>query len=361
MNKVLYFGLLFLVSGSAFSQITVTSSDMPSVGDSVKVSITTTIGSLNATLADTNYHWDFSTLLPQRQDVEHFDNPFGFTFPFNLLFNVSNTSYGLYNYTPNSVPGTPVTVSKSYDFIKNSASDYKTIGKGLFLNGIPVNAAYSKDDYVYRFPLTFGKIDSCDYKYGANVPTQFYYGEKGHRVNTVDGWGTLKTPYGTFAVLRLKSVLNMIDTVYLDTLHFGINRAQPLTIQYKWIAQGEKIPVLEVDGTQVAGAFTPTTVTYRDSLRPTVPQTGIAELFREPQLIATWPNPASGIVNFDLNGLKANEIDLFDMSGKRVGRVAIGGEIPALDVSLLSAGMYFFQVYSKDLSIIGRGKIAVSR
>jgi hypothetical protein len=360
LMKTRYTLFLFLFSGlCASAQITLGTTDMPVVNDSLKVSINTTIGTLNATLTDTNYVWDFTTLVPARQDVEHFDNPLNFALPFNLLFNPFNTSYGLYNYTPDSIPGTPIKLSKSYDFIKNSSADYKTIGKGLFLNGIPVNAQYTKDDYVYRFPMMYGNTDSCDYKYGASVPTQFYYGEKGHRVNTVDGWGTLKVPMGTFQVLRIKSVLNMTDTIYLDTIHFGFNRPLPKTIQYKWMSAGGKIPVLEIDGTVAGGVFTPNSVTYRDTMRHGVPQTGIAEVYAQPLRIATWPNPGTGSVYFDLNGLKASEIKVFDASGKMISAFRVGSEIPMLDVNAYPQGIYFFQVISHDQQVLGRGKIAV--
>jgi hypothetical protein len=361
-NTFLLF-LAVMLSFSAFSQITIGTADMPAVNDSLKVSLTNTVGTINPTLSDTNYVWDFSTLLATSQNTEHFDNPANFPFPFNFLFNSINTSYGLYNYTPSSIPNPfiPITLDKSYDFFKNSSTDLREIGKGIFINGLPANSPYSSFDYVYRFPLKYGNTDSCDYKYGTKVPNQFYYGQKGHRVNYADGWGSLKTPFGTFQTLRIKSVLTMIDTIYLDTLHFGFNRARPLTIQYKWMANGGKIPILEVDGTQAGTVFTVTNVTYRDSARSDVAQVGIHELYTRPAYIHTYPNPSSGFVFFDLNGIPASLIDVFDANGKIIQAVKVGLELPALDMSNFSPGMYYFDVKSKDERVIGRGKIALIR
>jgi hypothetical protein len=234
MRKLILVSLFALTCIHMQSQITITTADMPQVNDSIKISMCTSIGTLNPALTDTNYVWDYSTLIPTNQTVEHFDNPANFAFPFNLLFNIYNTSYGLFNYTPDSIPGLNIKLSKSYDFYKNSATDLKLIGKGIFINGLPANAPYSADDYVYQFPEQYTKVDSCDYKYGTKIPGQGYYGQKGHRVNTADGWGTVKTPYGTFQALRIKSLLTIIDTIYLDTYHIGFNRPRPLTIQYKW-------------------------------------------------------------------------------------------------------------------------------
>jgi hypothetical protein len=360
---ILAFALFIGHSSSAQFTIQIGTSDMPSVNDSLKVSLTNTVGLINPVLTDTNYVWDFSSLVPTSQNTYHFDNPATFAFPFNLLFNSFNTSYGLYNYTPDSIatPFMTIHLSKSYDFFKNSATDYKEIGKGMFINGLPANSPYSKPDFIYRFPMVFGNIDSCDYKYGTSVPKQFYYGQKGHRVNTVDGYGTLKTPFKTYTVLRLKSVLTMIDTIYVDTFHVGFNRPRALTIQYKWLATGGKIPVLEVDGTQAGGVFTVTNVIYRDSARAGVSQVGIAELYTKPVHISTYPNPSSHTLHFDLSGIPASCIDVFDSNGRKISTIKVTGDSPMLDVSAYPLGIYFFDVKSKEDRVIGRGKIAVAR
>jgi hypothetical protein len=42
-------------------------------------------------------------------------------------------------------------------------------------------------------------------------------------------------------------------------------------VEYKWLSTAEKIPVLEVIGTEIAGVFTPTTIKYRDRFRAVPP------------------------------------------------------------------------------------------
>jgi hypothetical protein len=359
MRKLILVSLFALTCIHMQSQITITTADMPQVNDSIKISMCTSIGTLNPALTDTNYVWDYSTLIPTNQTVEHFDNPANFAFPFNLLFNIYNTSYGLFNYTPDSIPGLNIKLSKSYDFYKNSATDLKLIGKGIFINGLPANAPYSADDYVYQFPEQYTKVDSCDYKYGTKIPGQGYYGQKGHRVNTADGWGTVKTPYGTFQALRIKSLLTIIDTIYLDTYHIGFNRPRPLTIQYKWLTKSEKIPVLEIDGTSTNGLFTTTNATYRDSARAGVPQTGILEWSSSVPRIQTYPNPASAFVLFDIQNGKTDHIQVVDVNGKIYASKKINSTSPALDVSLFASGLYFFDLSDAKGQLTGRGKIAV--
>jgi hypothetical protein len=359
MKKMLLFAGSVALQFTLNAQITIGTADMPAVNDSLKVSLTNSVGAINSTLTGANYTWDFTTLVPTTQTVYHFDNPANFTLPFNILFNIFNTSYGLYNYTPDSIPGFPIRISKSYDFYKNSASAYKLIGKGLFINNVPTPTMYSSIDYVFRFPMNYLNMDSCDYKYGTTVPTIGYYGQKGHRVNTVDGWGTLKTPYGTFQTLRVKSAIAMTDTIYSSTLSIGFAFPRPLTVQYKWMASGGKIPILEVDGTMVGPNFTVTNVVYRDSARSSVSQLGIHELGTSPKLIKTWPNPASSLVYFDVQGIDAAGIDIYGMNGTILSSVNITTETPVVDMSGYAQGLYFFDVRSKEYQVIGRGKIAV--
>ena len=73
-----------------------------------------------------------------------------------------------------------------------------------------------------------------------------YYGQSGHRVNLVDGWGTLITPFGTFQTLRVISTIDAIDTVYNTSLSAGTNIPRPLKYEFKWLATGKKIPVLNL-------------------------------------------------------------------------------------------------------------------
>ena len=100
MKRLIPFVVLFLIqiNNCLTGQITITQSDMPNVDDSVRVSYSTTI--IDPTLTDTNYTWDFSSLVPNLQSVEIFDSPLSFAFPYNAIFNFINTSYGLEVYAP---------------------------------------------------------------------------------------------------------------------------------------------------------------------------------------------------------------------------------------------------------------------
>lgn len=98
----------------------------------------------------------------------------------------------------------------------------------------------TSDDVEYNFPVKYGNsADSCMYA-GSSTSIPFIGKIKvsGKRINTVDGWGKITTPYGSFNCIRVKSVIT--DTAVIFT------NLRSSRIEYKWLAKGQNVPVMEV-------------------------------------------------------------------------------------------------------------------
>ncbi len=338
MKKItlIAFGLLTFTTIKA--QITITHNDMPNAGDSVLVSITNTIGSIDQTLTGANYTWDYSTLTYNSQQQVKFDSPFSFPSVFALLFSVLNTSYGRENRNLTSIPGG--TVTAAYDFLKESNTALKQVGSGLTINGAPIPFYYTPNDYIYRFPMNYMNTDSCNYQYSLTIPTIGDYGETGHRVNLVDGWGTLITPLSTYQTLRVKSVITSTDTLYNSTFMFGLTIPRPNRVEYKWLATAKQIPVLEIDANVLGGNETITNVQYQD-----VAQTvGIAENTSPDFNFGIFPNPCEdiAILKYNLSSASNVKITITDVLGKIVSIIADENE---------TASTYFKTINSKELHL----------
>ena len=351
MIKKLLFSSLLFVCGAVSAQITILSSDMPNAGDSTLISVTNTFGTIDPTLTGAAYSWDYSTLTPTLQRYEKFDSPLGFSSPFNLIFNIFNTSYGRINNTITSIPLPGVTFNAAYDFLKESSSKLKQVGAGYTINSTPLPFLYSSDDIIYTFPMNYLNTDSCDYKFGLPIPTVGYYGETGHRVNVVDGWGNVTTPFGTFNALRVHSTIAAIDTI--NILSFGTNIPRPLKYEFKWLATAKEIPVLEVDANVVAGTLTVTNVQYIDSSRAGVPHLGIAENSATGFNSSVFPNPfvENLTVEYNLNQNTHLIMSFTDVFGKTIATVVdenevVGAHQQVINVSDfgLSSGVYFFVI-----------------
>lgn len=242
--------LFCLLVGGNYAQITITKNDMPNAGDTIRISVKTSLTGFQGTATGANYTWDYSTLKPDSQRtvkcVSGLNTPYAV--PYGFL-----ATYGIYNYTPDQFPwslaGSPPT--QVYDFYKKNTNYLAIIGQGMTLQGQPIPALYSGGtaDIVYKFPLNYQNKDTSTCYFGAPIPGFGYYRKKQTRINEVDGWGSLTTPFGTFNTLRVKSTLMISDSIYLDTLGFGVTIPRQNIVEYKWLAPGKKIPVLEIDGT----------------------------------------------------------------------------------------------------------------
>ncbi len=265
--KRTFLAALVLFGGKAFSQITITSADMPSAQDTVRISVKTSLAGFDPNQTGAGFTWDFSSLVPDSQRVVDCVRPINTAY--GLYYGFLAT-YGIYNYSPDQFPfsliGTPPT--NVYDFYKKNSSFLAIVGQGMTIGGQAIPAIYQPADRVYKFPMNYGDQDTSVSGFGAPIPGFGYYRKEQTRVNEVDGWGTLITPFGTFNTLRVKSTLSIMDSIYLDTLGFGFNIPRQNIIEYKWLANGLDLPVLEIDGTEdfFGLNFTVDRVNWQDSL-----------------------------------------------------------------------------------------------
>jgi hypothetical protein len=350
MNKyLLVFSSSLILCFPSKAQITIGQPDMPAVGDTLRISYSNS--TLNPLLTDTNYIWNYAYLTPNAQWVDRYDAPSSFVYPFNLIFSAYNTTYGQRQYTPDSIPfiGKP---DHAYNFLKLSAVKHKQIGAGLTINSLPVPFLYNPHDTIYHFPINYGNVDSSDAKLGLPIPGIGYYGQKIHRVNYADGWGTLITPYGMFQTLRIKSLLTITDTI-ADTSGMGFTIHRPLQYEFKWLKQGGKIPYLQVNASQVAGKPVITQLFYRDSIRDSVIFLGKQEVNKPDFNFQIFPNPASNycLIEYVLTENALVKMDLYDISGKKVISLLNTKQNPGKHIEIVNltsknikSGIYFVRI-----------------
>ena len=342
----------FITNSSAQNPITITSNDLPNEHDSIQVSVVAPGDFVNVpspAVTGASQTWDYTSLSPNYQQFENFDSPQDFTTPYNFLFNPFNTSYGRNNYEFSAIPLPNTDISAAYDFFKESTSQLKQIGAGFIINDIPLPFLYDQDDIVYELPMSFGSTSTCNYKYGIEIPGIGYYGQSGTRTNVVDGWGTLTTPFGTFQTIRLKSTVNAVDTVYNNSLQGGANIPRPLKHEYKWLANGTKIPVLKIETTVIGGTEAISQVRYIDSTRTEVAQLGISE--NTFQLKSTvYPNPCVNelTIAYQLPVACSVKVVLTDVIGKNMAAVyeeqTTGSHQHIINTSDLTPGVYFLTI-----------------
>ncbi len=305
---LLLFATVLLISTTATSQITITKSDMPQQGDTVRISLGINPEIIDLTETGENYTWDYSGLIPFKQRIDTFvsvgEIPGGSWFQYisDFAVNMAGTF---------SFPGTGI--SQPYYYYKSSNSAYKNTGLSFTMDNTPIPILFFNPDILYQFPLTYSDTDSSNSGTSMNIPGTGYLLVDRHRHNTVDGWGTLTTPYGTFDVIRVKSEVTEYDSVYSVSQGSGVGLPYSYT-EYKWIGNSQKVPLLTVR--ELIGE-SGIIVEYRDSIRGTL---GVNEKQSYLSNLAVYPNPVKTktVLRYNLQHRSKVAISIVNLSGKTV-------------------------------------------
>ncbi|MCX6266933.1 MAG: T9SS type A sorting domain-containing protein [Bacteroidetes bacterium] len=231
------------ITSSIFSQIAVNQSDMPVIGDTLRVSATNTVPAGYARAAMDTV-WDFTALDALSQRVESYVSTSATPVIYQWIFVKLGGANLAAPSVSSDIPG--LSVSQGFTFFKNSMTAYSDLGSAYTIQSLPLTAKYDNPDMLYQFPLIPGLSWSSNSSFNIDIPDLAYFGTKRIRSSLVDGWGTLTTPFGTFQTLRVKSILTIHDSVYLDSLGSGLSINRNVT-EYKWLAKGMGIPVLQIN------------------------------------------------------------------------------------------------------------------
>ncbi len=217
------------------------------------------------------FTWDYTTLVGVSQKTVSFANPTqtGFTMAqFPYIFNTNNVN--LAQTDGQSIYVGSIAATNYYDYFKKtttvlqqSASAYKLV---INSNSLNIKNTFSSPDVFLKFPVVYGNLDSSETSFSTNIPNLFYRQTSLKRVNSVDGTGTLKTPYGIFSnVLRVVSVINQHDSIVIDTLAPIITNQNYREI--KFYDASKKYSLLTVRQNLVNSVYVTSEVEYLDNKR----------------------------------------------------------------------------------------------
>ncbi len=358
MKKQLLFissGILLALTSSA--QITITTADISAINTTIRQA-NDTMSTVAIGNTGTNQTWDLSGLNTHTEDTMYFLNPT--STPGNSNFPSANLAIKMKQQG-----------GDAFVYAINSASSLSFIGThaNIDFNGTPVtvNQFNTPAEILTNFPATYNSTFNNNYTQSA----QFYLGvDPGigftvdsirlksvvSKTSTVDGWGSVTTPLGTFSALRVVTIKYSADT--LDAQFFGFwNNVQTTldtTKTFTWWANGVGFPLAEV------------TVDYYSDIAISAtwlkvsPSVGINE-YSNSLDANIYPNPAQNVIYFATKADKVNSVQIFDINGKLVRSFNVTNDISTLDISELSNGMYTYSIIAKDRSVANRGKFTVAK
>lgn len=337
------------------AQITLGPSDFPDAGDTVRRQ-TAAVTGFDGADTGPNHVWDFSTLVPIVETADTCvtvgSTPILYQFFFNNPFDPDHDADHAVRGTGFDF-GATLTVDDVYDYFKKNSNGLRNVGFGANINGLPASIQRDPVDWIHHFPLNYNDEDSSYSYFELDVPGVIFFGQQQMRHNYVDGWGTLYLPTDTFDVLRVRSVLDRVDTINLITpFPISFTLPEPQTVEYKWIAVGMDGPVLQVNTT----AGVATNAEYYQGPDNTTAVGGLDPVSNP----FVFPNPAAEQVFVRLPQRSKGEMIVLDATGREVLRAGIGAsEVVAIDTRTLASGSY-------TLRLVGgasawSGKLAIER
>jgi Secretion system C-terminal sorting domain len=339
MKKNLSLLTFLLFAKITFAQISITQSDMPSANDTIRYSTAAAIGvNFDPKQTGANQTWDFSKLTTLNIGLFEYKN--SLTTPY-LFYFINKIGLKAPDIGANTISLTDV-----YQFYTKNNNVFKTEGQGYSYNKVPLANNYVDDDEIYQFPLNFKDRDSSTFYFDYKLAdlTQFVnYAQNGYRINEADAWGSITTPYKKYDnVLRVKTKVVTYDSIKISGFPIVTNRT---TIEYKWLSKTEKIPVLEISGTEVLGNFTPTTIRFRGVEKKISSSQDIDNQTN----IAISPNPVSDVLTFK-SDIDFSDYQIVNTLGEVVQRGNINDGENQISVRELTMGTYFIAFSYKNKS-----------
>lgn len=363
--------IAFIGLYSSFAQqpITLTRADFPKptsgsqLPDSVQYIALTRPNKAPTTISGANESWSINyTGTPRFQNFL----PMSATpLVFQVAFLTCDYAQPLANGTSNNGFSGGLNATDMYEYFNYTSGNSRLESKGFGANvtmpgsttALPLAAVFSSPDVLYRFPLNYGDMDSSTSGFDVSIPgtpigtVQIKRDQK--RVNHVDAWGSITLPSGTFDVLRVQSVIDRIDSFKSGMFTYG-TPSKPA--EYKWIAAGKKIPVLQINGT-----IDPANNTFNSSngMMWTEQPTGINDIADGSMELIAFPNPFMENIAISYTLLQKEKVTIIvnNSMGQKVAEFhfdkAAGNHADILPIQQLPKGNYHI------ICIAGQKTIAV--
>ena len=269
MKKLfLPFALMFLFSIVLKAQ-TYISTNYAVVGDTVYLTKCELNLTNNYDTTGVGFSWDFSNIVGKSQDRILFQNPTqtGFTvLQYPYIFNTNNVNLASTDGQTIAIGGIQQTNVNNYFKKTTSSVEQRANSFDLSINGtnLSIKNTFTSADVLYKFPINYGNIDSSNAEYSISIPGDIYFRQSNlKRTNSVDGTGTLITPYGTFTdVLRMVSTVNQTDTIAIagTGIQYTYNYRELL-----WFSSTQKYPVMIVKQTLLGNVYVTDQIQYFDN------------------------------------------------------------------------------------------------
>jgi len=342
----------------ASAQITITSADIPAAGASVvlakdSASIAFTPGNPSSS----SQAWSFGGLVNQKASTVLFMAP-------------SATKYSSYFPTANLADST--IGGNGYYYFNSSSSTFAVTGTeeiiavpslGVsFQVFVPLNPNFTQSNLPASYGAKDGGVSNGHYTFSSSALALFYDSEKVvvqiTYSDTVDAWGTMTTPTGTYQVLRQNHHEVDIDSLKVrSTSGKWSVPAVPGAVtkttkhQYNWYANGVGYILVQMN-------MDSNTTNVQNVIWDTNAPASVNELSYNGK-VSVFPNPCTSQITFSTVSNVAQYINVYDVTGRKVEQVEMKSGMTNVNTSEFASGMYLYTLTDMNGNPLDRGKFMV--
>ncbi len=330
----------------ANAQITITQSDLPII-NSVFISRTDTLFTSGPGSSGANQTWNYGSLIHQLQDTVGFTSPA--STPGASAFPMANLCVA----DP---------ANNAYIYFLKSASELSFLGYYLDLGFGPQAYPITPSQKIITLPATFNTNFSnsslllVEGPYPVAPADSIRLRRRIVQNSTIDAWGSLTTPSGTFNTIRQNLYEITYDSVFVRIFgNWTFASVEIDTSRYfRWWANGRGYYDLEI----VQSGSNANTIRSSYLHQTTM---NVSEIQPEELFVFTYPNPAVNEINFMTNNKSGYTLQIFDVNGRFIESKVINTDLIRFDLSNYHSGNYFYTLLSPQGENILSGKFIVSK
>jgi hypothetical protein len=348
MRKGLLFLVVsFIIAGNIFSQITITSDDFPSVGDTYVNASDESPANADPGSPGPNQSWNFTGFMEDFTSSSNFVTP-GST-PFSSLFPDANLATN--------------TGDTIFSFIKLNTDKAASLGiviESVFSGNLVNN--YVPEELIADFPLNYQDewIDEYYYEFFTDpgipgVDSTRFKSEITSEVE-VDAWGTVTIPLGTFNALRLSEVRTSVDSSWAKVAGIWMLQFTTTTMSYNYEWWTNEAPV---------GPFL-ASMSSTDNFTTIDDATWVKDAFvnvpeaNDENTLGIYPNPASDYLYISTGKTTNQSLMVINSAGQVViKRELYGAKKHQIDIAELPQGMYHCIVVEDESGTVVSGSLMV--
>ena len=342
---------IFSVKSSA--QIIITTTDMPYAGLTV---ITATDSTSGYTPGNPNFSkaqtWNFGVLNHQKTAHVSFMAP-------------SSTKYSSVFVGANLADSTIGSIG--YDFFTNNSGEFAVEGSEqivtysgyYFQVEINLSPVFIQSNLPATIGDTVNGVSRGHDEFGTTGILAFLYDSVKLATSitysdTVDAFGTMTTPTGTYQVLRQNHHEVDVDSI-TGRSTAGKWSSIKTTItkyhQYNWYANGISYILLQMN-------MDTTSNTVKNVIWDSTAPASINELSISGR-VSAYPNPCTSQITFQAPGNDVQFINVYDVAGRKLEQVEMKNGMNTLNTSSYAGGMYLYTLTDRNGNILDRGKFMV--